>query len=331
MPDTTIHTLPAHLREAFTEEVHARVAAGALGDTVLARAEWQLPEPLATDLRDWLGTPHPTDGYRVVRGLFDGFADPGPTPAHWSATDPDDSAAHDVALALAARLLGRVFGWRDQQDGRMVHNILPSPGCEEMQVGASSTVPLAWHNEDGFHPERADLLLLACVRNPDNIGTRLAGIRRARLAARTVEQLRRPALVIEPDDSYEDEDAVHQERVPMATVWDGDDGLCVRYDPSYTRPLTDDPQFAAAYDELGAAFEECGFIVPLEPGDLLVVDNDAVVHGRVAFRARYDGTDRWLKRVLVRAPRVRPAGELLEHGYQQEQVHPERQLLSMEA
>ncbi|MER7900594.1 TauD/TfdA family dioxygenase [Streptomyces sp. NPDC096046] len=331
MPEIQVHSVPQHLREAFTEAVSERVAAGAHGDSVLGRPEWQLPEPLAGALRDWLGSPDPADGFRVVRGLFDGFAEPGPTPSHWSTTDPDDSAAHDVALALTARLLGRVFGWTDQQDGRVVHNILPSPGYEEMQVGASSTVPLAWHTEDGFHPSRADLLMLACIRNPDDIGTRLAGIRRAPLPAAAVEQLRRPALVIEPDDSYEDQDAAHEERIGMATVWDGDEGLCVRYDPSYSRALTDDPAFAEAYRQLGEAFEECGFIVPLRPGDLLIVDNDAVVHGRVAFRARYDGSDRWLKRVLVRAPRVRPHRELLEHGYHQVRVDPENRLVTVNA
>jgi hypothetical protein len=82
---------------------------------------------------------------------------------------------------------------------------------------------------------------------------------------------------------------------------------------------------------LGEAFEECGFIVPLRPGDLLIVDNDAVVHGRVAFRARYDGSDRWLKRVLVRAARVRPHRELLEHGYHQVRVDPEHQLVTADA
>lgn len=46
----------------------------------------------------------------------------------------------------------------------------------------------------------------------------------------------------------------------------------------------------------------------LNPGEVLVVDNDLVVHGRVPFRARYDGTDRWLKRASVRVPgrRSRP-------------------------
>jgi hypothetical protein len=57
----------------------------------------------------------------------------------------------------------------------------------------------------------------------------------------------------------------------------------------------------------------------LRPGEVLVVDNDVVVHGRVPFRARFDGTDRWLKRASVRVPgrRTRAPAEAAEHGYGQ--------------
>ena len=37
----------------------------------------------------------------------------------------------------------------------------------------------------------------------------------------------------------------------------------------------------------------------LEPGDLLVIDNNVAVHGRTPFVARFDGTDRWLQRTFV--------------------------------
>ncbi|WP_327425593.1 TauD/TfdA family dioxygenase (plasmid) [Streptomyces sp. NBC_01527] len=266
--------------------------------------------------------PDPAQGFRVIRGLFDGLEDVGPTPAHWSKDDPQRTASFDVTLALVAETLGSVFGWADQQDGRLVHNILPSKGFEDMQVGASSIVPLAWHTEDGFHPERADFLLLACVRNPDGIGSRLASIRDVVLDPADIAQLRQPLLTIEPDDSYGDHAAATMEPVGMATLWDSPDGLCVRYDPSYTRYLTDEKALVRAHERLGEAFEEHGSIVSLSPGDLLIIDNNVMVHGRVSFRPRYDGTDRWLKRVLVRARRSRAASESHEHGFSQERVFP---------
>ena len=47
----------------------------------------------------------------------------------------------------------------------------------------------------------------------------------------------------------------------------------------------------------------------LEPGDLLVVDNAVAVHGRSPFRARFDGTDRWLQRSFVVGDLAPSAGE----------------------
>lgn len=39
--------------------------------------------------------------------------------------------------------------------------------------------------------------------------------------------------------------------------------------------------------------------VGLAPGDCVFIDNFRAVHGRKSFRARYDGTDRWLKRLNI--------------------------------
>jgi alpha-ketoglutarate-dependent taurine dioxygenase len=37
----------------------------------------------------------------------------------------------------------------------------------------------------------------------------------------------------------------------------------------------------------------------LEPGDFVFIDNYRAVHGRKPFKARYDGNDRWLKRINI--------------------------------
>lgn len=324
MPVQEISDLDIASRRAFAAVAGELAAGGVLGDTVLADATARLPAALAARLGAVVRPPEAGVGYRVVRGLFTEFGEQGPTPLHWKETDRERCAPFDIALAMAASLVGRVFGWEDQQDGRIVHNIVPSPGCEALQIGSSSTTALAWHTEDAFHPDRADLLLLACVRNPDAVGSRLSTVASARLGEREIGQLLQPQVVILPDDSYEDEDAARRERIGMATLWPRHGSLGLRYDPSYSVPLTDDAGFRAAYDGLGQALEDGAFMVPLAPGDLLVIDNDAAVHGRVAFQPRYDGTDRWLKRVLVRSSRTRPERERSEHGYRQRQVDARR-------
>jgi alpha-ketoglutarate-dependent taurine dioxygenase len=190
-----------------------------------------------------------------------------------------------------------------------------------MQVGASSETPLMWHTEDAFHPRRADLLVLVCVRNPDEVGTRVAGVRRLGLADRHLRALQRPLVEIRPDDSYphRSTDATDADR-GISTVWREVDGPCLRYDPAYTRVLDADPEFAEAYRALGTALESYGGDVRLRAGDICVVDNAVAVHGRVSFQPRFDGSDRWLKRIMVHSGRSRP--EPRDGGYGQELVEP---------
>jgi alpha-ketoglutarate-dependent taurine dioxygenase len=39
--------------------------------------------------------------------------------------------------------------------------------------------------------------------------------------------------------------------------------------------------------------------IALRPGECLFIDNYKAVHGRSSFKAKFDGTDRWLKRINV--------------------------------
>nr|WP_052477686.1 TauD/TfdA family dioxygenase [Kibdelosporangium sp. MJ126-NF4]CEL13323.1 putative oxygenase (putative secreted protein) [Kibdelosporangium sp. MJ126-NF4]CTQ99014.1 FIG01124451: hypothetical protein [Kibdelosporangium sp. MJ126-NF4] len=293
---------------------------GATAEDVCWRHFDGVPHELATVLAPHLHPPDRSSGVRVVRGLLAELGDPGPTPRQWGEPRSEGARALDIAILLTGSVLGRVFGWEGQQDGHLVHDILPSRGFEDSQVGASSLTSLAWHTEDSFHPGRAALLLLACVRDQDGIGSRLASIRTAGLSAQQLALLRRREVQILPDDSYPPLPDGSSRPQLVATVWDADDGICLRYDPSYSRIPDAGPEFRAAYAALGAALDRCGHTVPIGRGDILVIDNDVAVHGRSAFTPRYDGTDRWLKRVLIGLPRDRPAYECSETGCGQRQV-----------
>jgi Fe(II)/alpha-ketoglutarate-dependent arginine beta-hydroxylase len=261
------------------------------------------------------------DGLFVLRGLPVDDAAIGPTPGHWS-TAGDAGAEYDVVLLLLSTVMGTPIAWEGQQDGRFVHNIVPSPGHEEEQTGASSSVLLSPHTEDAFHPGRAHLLVLGCMRNPDSVATTAAGVRQVELSDGDVELLSRPVLPILPDDAYKEAQGYEGEPPAVPTLWQSGDGLTLRFDPAYT-PLDRAPEdHREAYGRLADELARVSVAVSLNPGEVLVVDNDLVVHGRVPFKARYDGTDRWLKRssVRVRGRQTRPPAEKSEHGYGQAAV-----------
>ena len=69
----------------------------------------------------------------------------------------------------------------------------------------------------------------------------------------------------------------------------------VRLDPFFTKPLDDEA--SGALNALAQSVDDNIQELVLQPGDCLFIDNYRIVHGRNAFKARYDGTDRWLKRI----------------------------------
>ncbi|MFE2304451.1 TauD/TfdA family dioxygenase [Streptomyces sp. NPDC059445] len=273
---------------------------------------------LGEEVRDALRPVDTADGLFVLRGLRPDDTELGPTPRHWS-TAGDSGALWDVVLLLVSGLVGTPIAWDGQQDGRFVHNIVPSPGHESEQTGASSSVLLSPHTEDAFHPGRAHLLLLCCMRNHDRIATTAASIRRVRLTDGDIEQLRRPVVPILPDDAYEQARRFSGRPAPVPALFATPDGPTLRFDPAYTPIDEADEAWRAAYRRLEDELARVSVAVSLEPGDVLVVDNDVVVHGRVPFDARYDGTDRWLKRASARVEGrpTRPPAEHDEHGYGQ--------------
>ncbi len=324
---TTVHRSP---RGAAA--VALRLTDPALIALIETRAR-ELPKSVRLAMRPPAG---PT-GATIVSRLPLTDEEFGPTPPSWRdaarwSGDPQrgNSFQLDIVMMLLARCAGEPFGWSGQQDGRLVNNIVPTPGHEDEQSGASSKTLLTPHTEDAFHPDRANLLMLACLRNPDLVGTTVSSVRQVELTEDEYRLLSTPTLPILPDVSYGD----GHERFtppPLPTIWDaaeshsGTTSPTLRYDPAYT-PLDDaDAEFRSAYARLTEELERVCHTAALAPGELLLVDNDVAVHGRVPFTARYDGTDRWLKRVNIRLPeRRRRTAEADENGYGQRTVAPFR-------
>ncbi|MEU6373185.1 TauD/TfdA family dioxygenase [Streptomyces sp. NPDC046909] len=300
--------------------------------TVTDSLTWTLPQPTA-DLSRWrtfgcalasLLETAGDDGHVVLPGLLAPQL-PGedtPTPPDWQHAGTA-TARLDRVLQLLGESLGAVLTWKNQQDGAAVHNIVPTAGAERLQIGAGSTSELVLHTEDAFHPDRADLVILACVRNPDRVPTRLASVRHVSLAEEHWRQLGRRRVAISVDSSYGDDPAgtgpPPTTRHTVATVWRRGDTAALRFDPAYSR-LPDDPAFREAYAALEAGLAAVREDVVLEPGDLLILDNNTVVHGRSPFVPRYNGNDRWLKRVLVGTGVERHPAERWEPAHEQTPV-----------
>jgi hypothetical protein len=87
-------------------------------------------------------------------------------------------------------------------------------------------------------------------------------------------------------------------QIPITVLEKCGDDYNFLYDSTVVKGV--DPLATAALDKLKEAVEDSVEEIILEAGDILVIDNNKTIHGRKPFQARYDGTDRWVQRLLVR-------------------------------
>ncbi|GAA2299183.1 TauD/TfdA family dioxygenase [Streptomyces caniferus] len=230
-----------------------------------------------------------------------------PTPGGWDLA-AKSGAGHreEVALLLCGTALGDPFGWESQQDGRMVHDVCPAPGMEASLTSASSAKTLSLHTEDVFHPCRADYVSLLCLRNPDAVGTTVTRVGSLDIPAPLRDTLRESRFRFYPDDSHTGTSHSAGAAGGAGNPSDGTTGP-VLFGPERAPYLRFDIDFmsgedATAADAITATQEilsNAADRVALEPGDAVFIDNYQVVHGREPFAARYDGKDRWLKRLNI--------------------------------
>jgi Fe(II)/alpha-ketoglutarate-dependent arginine beta-hydroxylase len=283
-----------------------------------AVAAHELPRRLRSFFVDF-ALHEPDNAICVVSGYPIDHEKVGRTPDHWK-TKPVPCTAHEeeIYLVLLGQLLGAPIAWATQQDGRIVHDIFPIAGHESEQLGSGSETLLWWHTEDAFHPYRGDYLGMMCLRNPDRVATTVATADISALDPRHVELLFQPWFVIRPDESHLKKNSAdlrradgdlsdsyagiermntQPERIPV--FFGSLESPYLRLDPFFMDPVDDNPEAQKALQALFDHIDSRLSHLVLDAGDVCVIDNFKAVHGRLPFKARFDGQDRWLKRINV--------------------------------
>ncbi|MEE8305329.1 MAG: guanitoxin biosynthesis L-enduracididine beta-hydroxylase GntD [Candidatus Tectomicrobia bacterium] len=248
----------------------------------------------------------------------------GPTPPNREVkNDTPRTLEEQMLLVLCAALLGESFGWFTQQMGFLVNDILPVKGHEYQQVGSSSEEPLTWHTEEAFHPYRCDYLGLMCLRNPNQGATMVASTEVVSgLSEDQIRILFEPRFTIRPDEihfenhrptlpahlngaqaqqllqrAYDTINQMNTNPTPMAVLFGDPASPYMCMDSLYLEGL--DEEADRVVKAFIRAIDEQLTDLVLQAGEICFIDNYRTVHGRRAFKANYDGTDRWLKRLNI--------------------------------
>jgi L-asparagine oxygenase len=264
----------------------------------------ELPASMRNQLEAFRIAPPPA-GCLLLRGLPVGDLPPTPAAPTDPTTKSDDT---DLRLLAVASVLGEPVGYLPEHGGSVVQNIVPVQSNASRQTSTSSAVDLMFHTEAAFHPHRPRYLLLFCLRGDPQARTTVASIHGALpyLDPDVIEVLFQPHFRCAVDESYlHGRSNVLGEPVAVLTGTLTDPTMVFDQDLMVGM----DEEAEEALHLLGEALQSHHASVTLEPGDLLVVDNDMVVHGRSPFAARFDGTDRWLQRTFVVADLAPSDGE----------------------
>ncbi|WP_265282186.1 TauD/TfdA family dioxygenase [Verminephrobacter aporrectodeae] len=241
----------------------------------------------------------------------------GDSPRHWDAPWAGTACLREeIFQCLISSGVGSLFGWNTQENGRYLRHIVPIKKDEDEQLGGSSKTPLIWHTEEAFHPARADFFTLMCYRNSEGAATTVVSVDDIDLPEHTKAILAQERFVIEPDKSHfpvnndskqwrlEQEAFKHiyamlEKPVPCAVLFGPTHARMFRVDQAFMTTVDDDTVAQTALDELHLEMNCKAKSIVMTPGDIMLLDNMTVAHGRSVYMPNYGPKQRWMRRINI--------------------------------
>ena len=202
-------------------------------------------------------------------------------------------------LVEHGKKLGFPISYIQESAGYLVQNLLPVKKNEGDQISTSSKVELELHTETAFHPYKPDYLLLLCLRGNPEAFTTYA------LLDDFIDDLSDDHNYILQKNLYStelDQSFIRpwqpNVQIDLSVLRETDNGWELTFDWHLMKGKTQEAQ--EALDNVRALIAMNTKKISLKQGDLLIINNNKAVHGRTPFKPKYDGTDRWLQRLMVR-------------------------------
>jgi L-asparagine oxygenase len=254
-----------------------------------------VPERVKTELENFRDRERA--GALLIKGLPLGNLVP-PTPTEPFAKQPILTLRTETYLVMLATIVADPFSFCEWDAGHMVHNKYPIKSHREVQFG-SNAVEFLVHTETPFREFSPDYIALLCVRG-DPTGQAQTRLGDVGAIIESLSEAERDILR-EPLFAFETDNPAIQLRgksytAPMPIILDRDGETIFEY-------VHDLCAISAEGDEVLAKLKErvanSVSDIFLDTAELIIIDNSHMVHGRSAYEPRYDGTDRWLQRLLL--------------------------------
>jgi L-asparagine oxygenase len=232
----------------------------------------------------------------MSRELQDG--DLPPTPTTYQTPEQAEIYSFDIAQLVLTSLGGMAYGNRHVRDGRILTDVFPKVDfAEATDTAFGSGEIFDFHADGAVHRDTTpDIFSLHCVRNSEKAPTFFSSVSEQDFDGETFAALQEPVFTIYYVSSRS---GAKLKDVPVIEI-EASGKLRLNY---YGKNKIDGPNdevHKKALDDFEQALHTNVQEVTLQPGDVVLVDNQHVQHGRRAFQATESpDSRRWLRRVYA--------------------------------
>jgi L-asparagine oxygenase len=195
--------------------------------------------------------------------------------------------------------ISNIVSYEAEGYGRIFQDIVPDIKMANQQSSVGSSKELEIHTEQAFSKIKPDLLSLACIRGDDHAYTYILPVQSiiSNLNEKERELLRQPLWKIGVDYSFKlngNEFIEGNIRGPIPIITGSEENPTLVFDQDLMIGINEDAtQIIKKIVDIyyNNRIKHC-----LQPGEIMIIDNHKVVHGRSPFVPLYNGKDRFLVR-----------------------------------
>ncbi|WP_081874352.1 MULTISPECIES: TauD/TfdA family dioxygenase [unclassified Sphingomonas] len=258
---------------------------------------------------------HSIDTAAVVwlRGLSPDLA-PGPAPYSGYAPPATFAATLFKVFGVIGLMRASACAFLDENDGRIVRHVVAVPAAERAVSSHGWSADLPWHMDGAYRPFQDNdptlltppprWLIFGVIKADPTVPMTVALVNAVteRLSPRSLAILKRPDFAVTTPDSVE-----QNRTFTSLPILDQDEkgNLISRYNKGHCLGLTTRAADALHDFETVLNLPDVPLVLPVQSGDLVVIDNWRCLHRRPAYTPTWTGKDRWFVRAYATA---RPLG-----------------------
>jgi len=204
--------------------------------------------------------------------------------------------------AILVSSIADMIAYEAEGYGNLFQDVVPLRAMEKAQTSLGSNTELEIHTEQAFSKLKPDILSLACLRGDQAAYTHIFPVQTILNNLTTEEKalLRESLWYTGVDLSFKlnnNEFIDGEIRGPMPIISGPENDPKLIFDQDLMTGTTEESK--EMIKKIINIYYQHKIRHNLKPGEIILIDNNRAVHGRSAFKPKYDGEDRFLIRCFA--------------------------------